>query len=116
MALTRHGLAPAAAAARRATLIDVQFPVYSAQQGSQTTTWVPYDGTIPTGQLPLTAAQTFYAFWTDNRDAKVGRPPFEPDSDIGESAALVTLVTGLASRLRSAIMVPATDQPRSRRA
>jgi hypothetical protein len=41
MALTRHSLAPAAAAARRATLICVQIPVYGAQQGSKTTTWVP---------------------------------------------------------------------------
>lgn len=75
MALTRHGLAPAAAAARRATLVYVQFPVYCVKQGSQTTTWVPNNETIPNGPMPLTAAQTFYALRTENRDAKVSKAP-----------------------------------------
>jgi len=48
------------------------------------TTWVPNDGTNPA--LTTTASQTFHAFWTDNRDAKVGSFPAEPDVAGNEEA------------------------------
>ena len=67
--------------------IDVAGLVYLTQQINQTTAWVPNDGSNPS--LATTAAQTFYAFWTDNRDAKVGSGTPEPDSDTAEGQALL---------------------------
>ena len=43
------------------------------------TTWVPNNGTDPL--TFTTAAQTYYAFWTDNRDAKVSTFPAEPATE-----------------------------------
>jgi hypothetical protein len=70
--------------------IDVAGLDYIAQGTPQT--WIPNNGSIP-----LTAAQTFYAFWTDNRDAKVGRAPQEPDSEIIEGADLGYVAPGTSA-------------------
>ena len=71
--------------------IDVAGLAYLAQQNGLTTTWLPNNGTIPA--LDTTAAQTFYAFWTDNRDAKVSTFPAELDSDT-EGPALPYIAPG----------------------
>src|SRR4029450_1482902 len=62
------------------------------------TTWVPNDGTNPA--LTTTASQTFHAFWTDNRDAKVGSFPAEPDvagNEEAEGVALPYVAVGSAA-------------------
>ncbi|HEU4937885.1 MAG TPA: pentapeptide repeat-containing protein [Vicinamibacterales bacterium] len=66
-------------------------------QAAQTTTWVLNDGSNPA--LATTAAQTFYAFWTDNRDAKVSSFPAEPNSsdETVEGSALPYVAPGTAA-------------------
>ena len=77
--------------------IDVAGLVYLAAQTNGQTTWVPNDGTNPA--LATTASQTFHAFWTDNRDAKVGNALPEPDSanDADEGAMLKYVAVGTAA-------------------
>ena len=72
--------------------IDVAGLAYLAQQNGQTTTWLPNYGN--NGSLETTAAQTFYAFWTDNRDAKVSTFPAEPISDTEEGPVLPYMAPG----------------------
>ena len=75
----------------------------TAQQGnpqstSGQTTWVPNDGT--NAALTTTASQTFHAFWTDNRDAKVGSFPAEPEiagNEEAEGNALPYVAVGSAA-------------------
>jgi hypothetical protein len=71
--------------------IDVAGLGYIPQQASPQT-WVPNDGSIS-----LTAAQTFHAFWTDNRDAKVGSALPEPVSDAAEGAVVPYTAPGTAA-------------------
>jgi len=68
-----------------------------ASAQTTTTTWVPNDGS--NAALLTTAAQTFYAFWTDNRDAKVGDAQPEPDSgnDAEEGATVNYVAPGTAA-------------------
>ena len=69
------------------------------QQSDDGTTWVPNDGTNPA--LSTTAAQTFYAFWTDNRDAKVGVSLPEPTGgESDEGSALPYVAPGHVGVLR----------------
>ena len=77
--------------------IDVAGLAFLAQQQNGQTTWVPNDGSNTA--LLTTAAQTFYAFWTDNRDAKVGNAQPEPDSDneAAEGATLNYVAPGTAA-------------------
>ena len=75
--------------------IDLAGLAYIAQQNGQTTSWLPNDGSNPS--LATTAAQTFYAFWTDNRDAKVGSGAPEPDSDTEQGPTLPYTAPGTAA-------------------
>jgi hypothetical protein len=60
--------------------IDVAGLAFLAQQNGVTTTWFPNFGDPAlVSAADTTAARTFYAFWTDNRDAKVGTFPQEPE-------------------------------------
>ncbi len=71
----------------------------TAQAGTNgQTSWVPNDGTNPA--LTTTASQTFHAFWTDNRDAKVGTFPAEPNlasNEEAEGSALPYVAVGSAA-------------------
>ena len=75
--------------------IDVAGLAYLAQQNGQITTWLPNNGLDPLAFT--TAAQTYYAFWTDNRDAKVGTFPQEPDTDAEDGVALPYMAPGTSS-------------------
>jgi Lectin C-type domain len=75
--------------------IDVAGLAFLAQQTNGITTWVPNNSTDPLSAT--TAAQTFYAFWTDNRDATVGSASPEPDSDTAEGATLNYVAPGTAA-------------------
>ena len=78
--------------------IDVAGLAFLAAQQNGQTSWVPNDGTNPA--LTTTASQTFHAFWTDNRDAKVGNFPAEPDvagNEEAEGSALPYVVVGSAA-------------------
>jgi hypothetical protein len=55
-------------------------------------TWLPNDGTGLSSTL--TAAQTFYAAWTDNRDAKIGSALPEPPGDDDEGATVAYMAPG----------------------
>ena len=72
--------------------IDVAGLAYLAQQNGVTTTWLPNNGLDPLAFS--TAAQTFHAFWTDNRDAKVGTFPAEPDTEAEEGTPLAYMAPG----------------------
>lgn len=78
--------------------IDVAGLAFLAAQQNGQTSWVANDGTNPA--LTTTASQTFHAFWTDNRDAKVGSFPAEPDvagNEDAEGSALPYVVVGSAA-------------------
>jgi uncharacterized protein YjbI with pentapeptide repeats len=75
--------------------IDLAGLAYLAQRNGQITSWVPNDGSNPS--LATTAAQTFYAFWTDHRDAKVGAGTPEPDSDTAQGPPLLYTAPGTAA-------------------
>ena len=66
--------------------IDAAGLAYLTQQAGPVTTWIPNNGLDPLAFT--TAAQTLYAFWTDNRDAKVSKFPFEPAGEEQEGGGL----------------------------
>jgi len=75
--------------------IDVAGLAYLAQQNGLSTAWLPNNGLDPLAST--TAAQTFYAFWTDNRDAKVSKFPQEPDTDAEEGTPLPYMAPGTSA-------------------
>ena len=72
--------------------IDVAGLSFLSQEVGSTTGWIPNNGLDPLAFT--TAAQTFHAFWTDNRDAKVGTFPAEPAGENEEGSGLPYVAPG----------------------